>query len=84
MPRAQLLGSDRARTLLALGTCLTSLGRYAEAEPLLLESVEILDRGDYAAAMRAEPTRAVVRLYEAQGRRAEAAKYRRLLVPSPA
>jgi len=52
-----------------LGECLTALHRYAEAEPLLLESLEVLDTRD--ARVR------VIALYDAWGKPEIADGYRR-------
>jgi serine/threonine protein kinase len=54
-----------------LGECLTELNRYAEAEPLLLESLEVLDTRD--ARIR------VIGLYESWGKPEGADRYRKNL-----
>ncbi len=64
------------------GSHLTALGRYAEAEGLVLDSYRILRevKGDGDANTRAALQR-VIDLYEAWGREDEAAAYRAALVP---
>jgi len=61
----------------ALGACLTAQRRYAEAEPLLVASLEGL-RGRSGAGRAAAR---LVRLYEAWGRTEQAEAYRRLAAP---
>lgn len=57
-----------------LGACLTALGRYAEAEPLLLEAHAVLrrERGDGNTYTRTVRDR-LLALYEAWGRPGRAA-----------
>ena len=60
-----------------LGECLTRMGRYAEAEEQLLEAHRVLDAAvgdDHIRTIRA--VRALVDLYEAWGKPAEAAEWR--------
>ncbi len=66
-----------AGTRLALGRCLTELRRYDEAEPLLLASYPVIReaRGDEAEFTR-RARQALVDLYTAWGRPAEARRYR--------
>jgi serine/threonine protein kinase/Tfp pilus assembly protein PilF len=61
----------------ALGACLTELGRYSEAEPLLVASLADL-RGRPGAGRAAAR---LVRLYEAWGRPDQARPYRALATP---
>jgi serine/threonine-protein kinase len=69
-----------ASTQSLLGGCLTALGRYAEAEPLLLESLAAfrgrLGDGD---SRTVRTLRRAVELYEVWERPDEAARYRALL-----
>ena len=77
--RTERLGTDHWRTASAaawLGAAYTGLGRFAEAEPLLLGSLDVIGqmRGDqdrYVLEIRA----GLARLYGAWGRPAEAARY---------
>jgi hypothetical protein len=73
----------RART--RLGDALRGEGNYAEAEPLLLASYgRFAIPNSVTRPWRAAALHALVRLYEAQGRTEDAAKYRGLLSsPSP-
>ncbi len=70
--------ADTAAAQSALGACLLALGRAAEAEPLLLAGYRALaaqedaEHRRRAAAMAAQ----LAALYQAQGRTAEAARYR--------
>ena len=63
-----------------LGGVLTGLGRYAEAEPLLLNAYPILQeqRGEHSACTR-DTLRRLVTLYDAWGKPEKAAEYRALL-----
>lgn len=70
-----------AQTRRALGVCLVALGRDREGEALLLESHRALSASPGQARERDETGRRLVAFYEARGRRAEAAKYRRTLEP---
>ena len=67
-------------TLATDGAALTGLGRYAEAEPLLLASHPVIQQ---QTGGRSSPTRAVleylVTLYEAWPRPDRATEYRALL-----
>ena len=65
-----------AGTRLALGRCLVELGRYQEAEPLLLAGYPVIReaRGDEADLTR-RARQALVELYTAWGRPAEARRY---------
>jgi len=61
----------------ALGECLVLQTRYAEAEPLLLESHRVFQGRMGAADPRTESARdRLIKLYEAWGKPAEAARYR--------
>ena len=68
--------NERRRTEVrgALGECLVSLDRYAEAEPLLLSAYESLRAADSAGASAAtvEALRRLVGLYRGWGRAAQA------------
>jgi eukaryotic-like serine/threonine-protein kinase len=65
------------RTYLYLGDALQAQGKYAEAESLLLPRYQALNQPSrFARAGRRFAGDALVRLYEAQGRSDEAAKYR--------
>ena len=82
--RIQKLGpSDRrtARAQRTLGLCLVALGQRDEAEQLLLESYRTLAAATnwYHRTLREHTLHDIVALYQAGGRRAEAAKYRALL-----
>ena len=60
----------------ALGECLTLQKRYADAEPLLLDSYEILESTTVSNdARRTEALQRLVSLYEAWGKPQEAARY---------
>lgn len=79
--RAKAPGSWRiADAESVLGGCLTNLGRFAEAEPLLLGSYAVLSREQEAAGARAAPAalERVVGLYTAWGRPEKARVYRAL------
>lgn len=76
--RAKMPKSWRvADTESVLGGCLTALGRFSEAEPLLLESYPILqkDKGD-GAKHAAEARQRIVDLYTAWGKPERLAAYR--------
>jgi serine/threonine-protein kinase len=82
--RIEKLGlSDRrtARAQRTLGLCLMALGRRAEAERLLLESYRTLAAATnwYHRTLREHTLQDLVALYQASGKRAEAAKYQALL-----
>jgi tetratricopeptide (TPR) repeat protein len=64
----------------ALGECLTTKKRYAEAEPFLQRSYTIIKtvQGDRSAGTL-EAIRRMVTLYQAWGRPAEAARYQAAL-----
>ncbi|HUF35460.1 MAG TPA: tetratricopeptide repeat protein, partial [Gemmatimonadales bacterium] len=69
----------------ALGACLTTLGRFAEAEPLLVGSYQgarTADSSAASAAVRAALER-LVGLYQAWGRGDDAAAHRALLAGLP-
>jgi len=72
-------GPDHWRTAWALstqGASLTQLSRYAEAEPLLLESYEELDGNTGARPVHVETARRyLAELYTAWGRPGQAARY---------
>ena len=73
--RAQPRGDPYAVTQGLLGECLTKLGQYSEAEPLLLKSLEEFDSRDVLLS--------VIELYESWGRPDQAEHYRQdLLVDS--
>ncbi len=66
-----------------LGACRLARGDYAEAETLLLASYErLLERRTDPLEVRLEAPRRLVRLYEAWGRPAEAARFRELTARS--
>jgi hypothetical protein len=70
------------RVDIALGDALRGTGRYAEAEALLLASFAAFESGQgFAKRPRESALTALVRLYDAQGRGAEAAKYAALERP---
>jgi serine/threonine-protein kinase len=82
------LGADNSMVFLAhivVGDALRGLGRYAEAETLLLAAYGRFEvPKPVTAGWRRGALASLVRLYEAQGRPAEAARYRALLdVPAP-
>jgi serine/threonine-protein kinase len=62
-----------------LGEALRGLGQFAEAEALLLEGYEAGTRSRMMRRTGTHAARALVRLYEAQGREAEAAKFRSIV-----
>jgi hypothetical protein len=64
----------------ALGECLTSLGRYEEAEALLAATLPLIvdDRGE-AHERTMEVLRRFIRLYEVWGKAEKADEYRSLL-----
>jgi hypothetical protein len=65
------------RMQLYLGDALRGQGEFAEAESILLSHYRVLNQPSrYARASRRFASAALVKLYEAQGRRDEAAKYR--------
>ena len=58
--------------------CLVELGRYSEAEPMLLEDLRLLQAARGAGDSTTERARtALVRCYEAWGKPEEADKFRR-------
>ena len=64
----------------ALGECLTTQKRFAEAEPLLVESYASLkSRLGQRDPRTAEALQRLVKLYEAWGKPAQAAQYRALV-----
>jgi eukaryotic-like serine/threonine-protein kinase len=87
--RTDVLGATHYKTSATrreLGYSLALQGRYAEAEQLLLRAYRDLgERNDFWGRKEKRDTlRRLVELYRRQGRPAEVAKYRRLLVSSPA
>jgi serine/threonine-protein kinase len=66
---------DRAR--LFLGDLLREQGRFTEAEPILLQAVE--SKSPLTARGRPFAAQSLVKLYDAEGRTAEAGKYRAIL-----
>ncbi len=78
--RSRLLGEGHRMTAYArtvLGGALAALGRYDEAEPLLLASVPIVERQyGRATSMAAEARSRLVILYEATGRPDDADQWR--------
>jgi len=71
---------DIALTQSQLGDCLTRLGRYEEAERLLLQAHEVLaSKSEGSEARIRTNLEYLVKLYEAQGRQEEAARYQQLL-----
>jgi tetratricopeptide (TPR) repeat protein len=80
----QLSATDvhRLYTNVSLGRCLVALQRYAEAEPLLLESVPALVAASSTRSDRTQDGyRALRDLYAATGRTAEAAQWQSKLLP---
>ena len=72
-----------ANTESILGGCLTALERYAEAEPLLLESYPVIKAARGESHQRTlEAGQRVVDLYEAWGQPDEADQYGALLAES--
>jgi hypothetical protein len=60
-----------------LGECLGAQGRYAEAEPLLVESYEVLKTSQVPGSFRIkEASSRLVRLYDAWHKPEQAAQYR--------
>ena len=79
--RVEKFGSDDRRTARAqraLGVCLASLGRRREAERLLLDSHHALVSATnwYHRTLKRQTARDLVTLYEAWGRREDAAAFR--------
>jgi hypothetical protein len=68
-----------AETQRELGTCLAALGRYAEAEQLLVASEQSLREANPASFRYIETLRRLVRFYEGRHRPADAGRFRRLL-----
>ncbi len=67
----------------ALGACRSGLGRYGEAEPLLLGAHAVLEEKRGAGALETrEAVRRIVALYRAWGRGEKAAEYRARLPAS--
>ena len=65
-----------------IGTCLVSLQRYAEAEPLLLKSVALLESERGTSFDHTQTGyRAMRDLYAGSGRAAEAAKWQAKMLP---
>lgn len=82
--RAKAPGSWRiADAESVLGGCLADLGRFTEAEPLLLGSYAVLSREQEAAGARAAPAalNRIIGLYTAWDRPERAAVYRGLRKP---
>jgi serine/threonine-protein kinase len=77
------LGADNSMVFFAqahLADALRGLGRYREAEPLLLAAYRRFDPpNSITARWRRYTLAALARLHEAEGRPAEAARYRQLL-----
>ena len=73
--RAKAEAHGLAMLEIALGSCLTELGRYAEAEPLLLPS----SGDDVHLVVRRRALEALVGLYDGWKRPADAARHRRTL-----
>jgi serine/threonine-protein kinase len=70
------------RADIALGDALRGLGKYAQAESLLVSAFKTFESGrGFAKRPREGALSALVRLYEAQGNRAEAARYAALKRP---
>ncbi len=61
-----------------LGYCLLKLGRYAEAEPLLVNSYQLLQSKEPQRKRTQKALQRVVVLYEAWGKADRAAQYRAL------
>jgi hypothetical protein len=73
----QLIGISEG----ALGECLTSQRRYAEAEPLLLRSYATIKnvQGEHGSSTLA---RRLMTLYQSWGKPDEAARYQEALAPA--
>ena len=70
------------RVDIMLGEALRGKGRYAEAESLLLPAFNAFESGrGFSKRPREHAVDALVRLYQAQGRSADAAKYEALRRP---
>lgn len=70
------------RTEITLADAIRGQGKYAEAEPMLLNAYHTFESGKgFGKAGREYSLGSLVRLYEAQGKAAEAAKYRALRRP---
>jgi hypothetical protein len=68
----------------ALGECLASQRRYAEAEPLLLRSYATIKnvQGEHGSSTL-EAARRLMTLYQSWGKPDEAARYQEALAPAP-
>jgi tetratricopeptide (TPR) repeat protein len=77
--RARVRGSDSwtvASTQVQIGTCLVALGRYAEAEPLLLRSAAILEKDRGVSFDRTQAAyKALGELYANSGKARQAAEW---------
>jgi tetratricopeptide (TPR) repeat protein len=72
------------RADIALGDALRGLGQHADAESLLLSAFKTFESGrGFSKRPRENALAALVRLYDAEGNRAEAAKYQALRRPLP-
>jgi hypothetical protein len=72
------------RTDIALADALRGTGKFAQAESLLLPAFAAFENGrGFAQRAREYAIASLVRLYDAQGRHAEAAKYEALKHPIP-
>jgi serine/threonine-protein kinase len=80
-PSLQPSSPIKIRTRQYLGEALLGQGRYAEAEPLLLEIARGPESQTLMRGAVPQVAQDLVRLYEAEGRPAEAAKYRPTATP---
>ena len=70
------------RTEITLADALRGQGKYAEAEPMLLNAYHTFEAGTgFGRSGREYSLASLIRLYEAQGKTAEAEKFRALRRP---
>ena len=86
--RLTLYGADDWHTIstrVAIGTCLSEMQRYADAEPLLLQAAADMERVRGPHFHRTQAAYQALRdLYAAEGRAEEASRWsQRILVPAP-
>jgi serine/threonine-protein kinase len=81
--RSQSLGWALMSVRVYIGTCLVALHRYAEAEPVLLQAVSVLENDRGTSFDRTQAGyRALRDLYAAIGNAGQAASWQRKLIPA--
>jgi hypothetical protein len=81
--RSQSLGWALMSVRVHIGTCLVALHRYAEAEPVLLQAVSMLEKDRGTRFERTQTGyRALRDLYAATGKTEQAASWQRKLLPA--